>query len=565
MKQSWYARIVLLTALAVLLPSVVLAQEDITPPVLQSLAVGASVIDVTTGPQAVAFTAHITDDLSGLVAGCITFQSPSGTQSAYTWFYPPGAAARDGVYQSEVHFPQYAEAGLYHLIGLWIIDAVGNGRNYTEQDLAALGFPTTVQVISGPDVGPPVVRALDLSSRTVEVSDGAQTVSFTTHITDDLAGFVAGCLSFQSPGGTQSVYTWFYPADGPSLDGVYQAQLRFPQYAEAGVYHVTGLWIIDAVGNGRNYTEQDLIGLGLPTTIEVVSVPADVSAPALTGLAFDAQTVNVSAGPQLVNFTAGITDDLSGFSAGCLSFQSPSGQQSVYTWFYPAAPAREGVYAAQLRFPQYAEAGEYHLISLWILDAVGNGHNYIEQELATLGIQTTISVVYNEPPVVEAGADRTVLVGEAVAFDGSESHDSDGTIVGYQWDFGDGATGTGTVATHTYGAVGQFVVTLTVTDDQGATGTDTATVTVQTSAQGVGSLQALLAADNLKPGVASSLNDKLKNALASLQAANAKLRQDAPNKLAAFINAVEAQRGKGMTSAQADELEALARRILAGL
>ncbi len=84
----------------------------------------------------------------------------------------------------------------------------------------------------------------------------------------------------------------------------------------------------------------------------------------------------------------------------------------------------------------------------------------------------------NQPPVANAGADQTALVGETVSFDGSGSFDPDGTIVSYAWDFGDGATGTGETTTHAYSTAGTYTVTLTVTDDEGATGTDTASVIV---------------------------------------------------------------------------------------
>ncbi|WP_241961113.1 PKD domain-containing protein [Salinibacterium hongtaonis] len=66
----------------------------------------------------------------------------------------------------------------------------------------------------------------------------------------------------------------------------------------------------------------------------------------------------------------------------------------------------------------------------------------------------------------------------AVAVNAADSTDSDGTIVGYAWDFGDGATATGVGASHTYAAAGDYVITLTVTDNDGATDTETRSVTV---------------------------------------------------------------------------------------
>ncbi|MFD1936956.1 LamG-like jellyroll fold domain-containing protein [Nonomuraea mangrovi] len=57
-------------------------------------------------------------------------------------------------------------------------------------------------------------------------------------------------------------------------------------------------------------------------------------------------------------------------------------------------------------------------------------------------------------------------------FDGTASSDSDGTVEGYAWTFGDGQSGTGATTTHTYPVAGDYPVTLTVTDNDGATGQD---------------------------------------------------------------------------------------------
>ena len=64
------------------------------------------------------------------------------------------------------------------------------------------------------------------------------------------------------------------------------------------------------------------------------------------------------------------------------------------------------------------------------------------------------------------------------AFNGSPSSDTDGTIVSFAWDFGDGSSGSGASATHTYAAQGTYTASLTVTDNQGATGTTSSTVVV---------------------------------------------------------------------------------------
>lgn len=69
------------------------------------------------------------------------------------------------------------------------------------------------------------------------------------------------------------------------------------------------------------------------------------------------------------------------------------------------------------------------------------------------------------------------VIGEMIAFDASTST-APGNITSYEWDFGDGNTATGSTVEHAYDAEGVFTVTLTVTDDGGATGTATKTVTI---------------------------------------------------------------------------------------
>jgi len=87
-------------------------------------------------------------------------------------------------------------------------------------------------------------------------------------------------------------------------------------------------------------------------------------------------------------------------------------------------------------------------------------------------------IAVNDPPVADAGSDQSAFVGETVNFDGSDSDDPDGSIVSYDWNFGDGATGSGMTTIHAYAAVGIYTATLTVTDNGHLTDTDTVTITV---------------------------------------------------------------------------------------
>lgn len=73
----------------------------------------------------------------------------------------------------------------------------------------------------------------------------------------------------------------------------------------------------------------------------------------------------------------------------------------------------------------------------------------------------------NYHPIPKPGADRKVLPNTPVTFDATASLDVDGTITGWDWDFGDGSPhGVTAVATHAYASPGWYTARLTVTDNQ---------------------------------------------------------------------------------------------------
>lgn len=87
---------------------------------------------------------------------------------------------------------------------------------------------------------------------------------------------------------------------------------------------------------------------------------------------------------------------------------------------------------------------------------------------------TTVHVTeYNWPPVADAGGPYDGTAGEPVEMYGCNSYDSDGSIVSYHWNFGDGHTGSGYNPSHTYASGGTYCVRLTVIDNDGASDTDT--------------------------------------------------------------------------------------------
>lgn len=98
--------------------------------------------------------------------------------------------------------------------------------------------------------------------------------------------------------------------------------------------------------------------------------------------------------------------------------------------------------------------------------------------VATACGEEKIDAIDNAAPTALIAASTTSSVGAVVAVNGVGSTDSDGSIASYAWDFGDGGSGTGSSTEHIFNAGESFTITLTVTDDDGATGEDSVVIVV---------------------------------------------------------------------------------------
>lgn len=91
----------------------------------------------------------------------------------------------------------------------------------------------------------------------------------------------------------------------------------------------------------------------------------------------------------------------------------------------------------------------------------------------TLNVETydAILTVPSSPPIANFSWSPLIpKVGELVTFDASLSTSTGGTITEYEWNFGDGLTASGLIATHTYASATVYNVTLNITDSQGLSG-----------------------------------------------------------------------------------------------
>ncbi len=204
-------------------------------------------------------------------------------------------------------------------------------------------------------------------------------------------------------------------------------------------------------------TADDLGSVGWDKWYGYGLVDADEAAPLLVP-----QPPVAVAGPDRVLADADGTGREAATLDGSGSYDPDGGSIVSYDWSEGGTLLGSGAVIV------YEFAVGIHTVTLKVTDDEG----------ATGTDEVVITVNPNQPPVADAGPDKSAYVGDSVTFDGSGSYDPDGTIVSYGWSFGDGGIGTGVTVSHVYGLAGTYTVTLTVADNGGLIGTDTCTVTV---------------------------------------------------------------------------------------
>jgi len=313
---------------------------------------------------------------------------PDGYITSYSWEFGDGTTG-SGVTVSH----SYVDDGEY-IVTLTVKDNKG-----------AIDRKTAVKLVKN---RPPVASLMGH----VLVCDKEEIVSFDASLSYDLDGSIVD-------------YSWDF-GDGSTATGVKVSTA----YSESGAYTVT-LTVTDDDGATDTIATSKIVRNKSPVAIFTES----------------AENVYVD---ETISFDAAESYD-------------PDGTIVAYSWDFGDGGTATGIIVSHA----YADNGVY-IVTLAVTDNDG----------ATASAHA-IKIVMNRQPVASfTETAETVNTDETISFDASGSSDPDGSIVDYSWDFGDGSEGTGVSVQHAYSQDGIYTVTLTVTDDDGATGTAKATKTV---------------------------------------------------------------------------------------
>ncbi|MDQ2054593.1 PKD domain-containing protein [Halobellus sp. H-GB7] len=211
---------------------------------------------------------------------------------------------------------------------------------------------------------------------------------------------------------------------------------------------------------------------------------------------FTATDVN---GPGLeAQFPSGWTGEMTDSDSGFVKEAGGNVLQAVWL--------SNGTYEVtyDVEIPADADAGDYSVTTEGSGINPANDERIAESTTTTITVQTTPD---NQDPSASFSASPSdPTVGDSVSFDASGSSDADGSIASYEWDFGDGTSATGASPSHSYDSAGSYTVSLTVTDDDGATATTQQTITVSEAAPENQAPSASFSASPSDPAVGDSVS-----------------------------------------------------------
>jgi ABC-type transport system substrate-binding protein/PKD repeat protein len=439
-------------------------------------------------PPEVTALADVTETVDELIAFSVHATDPNMDELAVTWNFGDGTGYMAGAVDETIYHA-YASEGTYFFT-VWVDDGEFNVSDVGEATIVADAAPVadagedmTVDedemvyfsgALSSDDVG--IAEYLWTIEELSETMDGMEpTYTFivpgaytvTLIVTDTIGQTSApdsivvtveditaptavadadlttvdmgSTVTFDGSGSTDNVddasemaYEWVF-FDGSStvtLPGIAPTHA----FDYAGTFPVT-LTVTDTAGNE---------GVDDTLTITVNDIEAPVAVADVTD--------PVELGDEMTMDAQGSTDN-----------------DEVVQWYWKIDfGATNETFTTEVATYTFDAIGDYD-VTLTVWDAAGLSDS----------LTVTVTVEDTTAPVAVADADQTTItVGGTVSFDASDSSDLGG-IASYAWDFGDDTTETGVSTTHVYSEVGEYTVTLTVTDMSGNTATATVAITVE--------------------------------------------------------------------------------------
>ncbi|MFC1786832.1 NosD domain-containing protein, partial [Halobacteriota archaeon] len=157
----------------------------------------------------------------------------------------------------------------------------------------------------------------------------------------------------------------------------------------------------------------------------------------------------------------------------------------INSYSYKVAGTEEGTYGLNISAVEDGEANIFAVTNFSTTNKTTHQYdiNWITHE-ATVQIDSDgdgefeQNIILQQPVASFTYAPENPTVNQVTTFNASSSYDPDGNITNYEWNFGDGTSGSGMITTHSYSSAGEYPATLIITDNSSTLNSTTKIITI---------------------------------------------------------------------------------------
>jgi len=210
-----------------------------------------------------------------------------------------------------------------------------------------------------------------------------------------------------------------------------------------------GVEVIHAYADVQNYSAKLTVSDG-QGGVSVATTEVDI---------YNRPPTAVAAGPDYAS-----VDSVLSFDANASA--DPDGDSLTYVWSF--GDSTEPLMSGPLTSHVFSDSGSYQVVLL-VQDNFGGSAYDTIAVFVTDNLRPIVDIRASEVSVIGICAD-TYTIGLAI----DQAHDPDGTIVSYEWDFGDSSPPSNSASSlsHVFPVPGTYTVKLMVIDNEGAMGMD---------------------------------------------------------------------------------------------
>ncbi len=370
-------------------------------PVVTSVAINKSRVDVTKAAGTITFTVKATDSTQPLTFMSVDTTSPAKskvTRSRTVYMSLASGTAKKGTWRGVLTVPRYDIGGTWKITQVTLGDGGRGYASYHAYD--SDGFPTYAKwgrswtksfKVTSPtaDVTAPTLSKLSFSKTSINTTSKAVKVTIKATLHDNLSGVVSAYAYATPPGAGSSEYFGLV-VKGTGATRTASGSATVPRWLGPKGTWSLQFGVSDRVDNRRTYSTAALKAKHLPSKLTITS-GTDATKPKLSSFSASPTKIDIRTSAKKVSFSAVLTDTKSGVNYAYVDITGADGFTSTSAYLGRVS-ATSSTFKGSITVQPCALPSGTATLSVIIYDRAGNGTEVTNDQLHARKFRSTLGV-----------------------------------------------------------------------------------------------------------------------------------------------------------------------------